>query len=1418
MVFPFGVGDPRDDIDRVARELTGNQFRLKRDDPDAPQKFLDFVAQSEQDFMQVQQQRPVNPRVANRPVDVPNQPLQSHDMRQRQGEFVRAINEQRRAQGILPGPGPFDPLVDPEAAEQFGRQAPGLIGDIAGPVFGAAAEITTPADLALMLGTAGVGAPLAAGIRTVPKIGRLAAPLVEPFSRGFGRALGAEALAGTGAVLGAREGAEIGGTPGAIIGGLAGGVGAVTSPSAARAIGRTALRQGEQAAEAIGRTGVGNVLDPVPPRTVAGRAAGDLPEDVTRRIDPALIDPRDATLEELTESIDLARRSDLEKLTEVFGSEDEARRFLRLDRAQDSSDFNRAQRAARELEEMTDNLTPEQERLVYGSIDEPDFTPEQLQELRDAVGSSTFDDAETLFTILTRRLSRLTPERVEAVLAAPRQELVSRRFTDTVNFVAVREATQGLRALGLDNDEIFRGVTQKLRSEGVEDADIELLIGAFTGDRPPRPTQATAIQPPATARTAADVPPRLPEQAVQPQVADDALEAEIRAIREQRRVPQTVEDAVDDPVEAFEQQTTIAPREGITASEQLFGITGDVETGLTRRERVANRFRKGIAGTQISDIQNIERTLGPAADPVIEPLFRERTRVIQNAEQLANSVTSRLSPQIKRVFDFSDNGTIESLRGIDPNLPVAPTLQDVAARLPRFADSLTPEQADIMNQLRQVAEPYGQALRESGDDFGQRTDIMKGGFYLPRGNAGSGDNALKFSGSRRPGANIGVEQSARFNSMAEGIANGFEYTTFDDSLRALITRSGQRVADNFTQRALREARDEGGQKLGLTVKELLVRDNPDIAARFDSLRASALKLKNLLKNKDSQAIRNLERLLSDPEFDDITEIRRTFLNSRQVLRGELKGQNVRQVREALGELQRELGEFRPIYERAKKSVARNAGRTQIGGAEAFPQLNGLTFPERMAARANEILREEQRRAPKVVEVLDAIQRIWKAGNATLDNSGIGIQGLLNTFDNPRRGALSAKESLKAWRDSAVYSDWATGFNTKTAAEGRLSTDEWAGQFGLAQLGRAPDVASGILESIPVAGRAFQGADRAFATVSDVARAEWADDLLREELLQGKTLAQLRADGTLQQIANTVNAATGYVNGQFSLANLAMFSARFFTARILTMLRAIRGMDIDAPLDLVPFAGRRIQEQLPKANKFSRHQDRYARRAVMRMLGYGTLLTMLLNELQGHETDFRPVVNGRYNSNFLRFRAFNRDWSVFGPYDSLARMLVNVGAGRVKDTVRSIGNAPFAAMGMDLFENKDFLGRPIFNEDGSKLEQSAQILQYLGEGALPFAGAEAGELAVEGRDQLAEGDWAGLGITGLVGITEGFGIKSSPLSNAELRALAENPELDPALRAEINQELRERQERFRRFDNNRSQGQNTANRIFGGGGR
>jgi hypothetical protein len=412
------------------------------------------------------------------------------------------------------------------------------------------------------------------------------------------------------------------------------------------------------------------------------------------------------------------------------------------------------------------------------------------------------------------------------------------------------------------------------------------------------------------------------------------------------------------------------------------------------------------------------------------------------------------------------------------------------------------------------------------------------------------------------------------------------------------------------------------------------------------------------------------------------------------------------------------------------------------------------------------------------------------------------------YDNPIRQRRSIVASLKSWAHPDTYSDAVTQFNTRSTGAGRITSDDWAGRYGLAQVSgdaNAQDVTSGLLEKglgIPIVkkplGSFFKRADAAFNTAGDMARLEIADDLLSEELASGRTLADMHSSGDLRRIADEASAATGYVEGKFDVANLVMFSARFFNARLKTLLRAARGLDIDAPLDLVPIVGSKLKRKVPKLNRYSRIQDRYARRMILRTLGWGTMMTVLLNEVQGNKTDFQLVKDGKFNPNFIRFRAFGKDRSMFGPLDTMLRIAVNAATGQAKSTVESFAQSPLITAGIDLFENEEFGGAPIRDPNGTKAEQSLQALQYLAGQLFPFALGEASESIGNIVEGAKEGNPIKAGIGTFDFLSDNVGMKASPLSSAELRELLLNTS-DPAIRADIQRELDERKARFRRFD-------------------
>jgi hypothetical protein len=428
------------------------------------------------------------------------------------------------------------------------------------------------------------------------------------------------------------------------------------------------------------------------------------------------------------------------------------------------------------------------------------------------------------------------------------------------------------------------------------------------------------------------------------------------------------------------------------------------------------------------------------------------------------------------------------------------------------------------------------------------------------------------------------------------------------------------------------------------------------------------------------------------------------------------------------------------------------------------------------------------------------------------------------YDNPLRQRRAIVASLKSWAHPDTYSDAVTQFNIRATDAGRISSDDWAGRYGLAQVSgdaNAQDVTSGLLEKglgIPgikkPLGSFFKRADAAFNTAGDIARLEMADDLLTEELARGRTMAEMHSSGDLRRIADEASAATGYVEGKFDVANLVMFSARFFNARLKTLMRAARGLDVDAPLDLVPVVGGKLKGKVPKLNRYSRIQDRYARRMILRTLGWGTMMTVLLNEIQGHKTDFDLVKNGKFNPNFVRFRAFGKDRSMFGPLDTMLRIAVNAGTGQMKSSVESFAQSPLASSFFDLFENEEFGGAPIRDPKGTKLEQAQQFLEYQVNQTVPFALNEASESIGTIIEGAKEGNPVKAGIGTLDFLSDHIGLKASPLSSAELRELL-NETTDPAIKAEIQRELDERKARFRRFDNPSGSTGSASDNFFGG---
>ena len=224
-----------------------------------------------------------------------------------------------------------------------------------------------------------------------------------------------------------------------------------------------------------------------------------------------------------------------------------------------------------------------------------------------------------------------------------------------------------------------------------------------------------------------------------------------------------------------------------------------------------------------------------------------------------------------------------------------------------------------------------------------------------------------------------------------------------------------------------------------------------------------------------------------------------------------------------------------------------------------------------------------------------------------------------------------------------------------------------------------------------------------------------------------------------------------------------------------MGRAVKGTvkdPISAVADIVPGGGKARRAMMGDHPKFAETsiQERIARRSMLRMISQGTLLTAGINYALGNETDYRVMVKDKqgrwnYNSNFMRIRFKGRDYSIFGPYDSMLRMMVTLTAGPPQgqlpfDAFRGVAAGP-VSLAWDLLSGETFEGEdpksgwapnePEWLPGDDNLKRAAFIL----ESHIPFAADE----IPQAGERVAEGD-----VGGAISLAAGevWGVKSAPL--------------------------------------------------------
>jgi hypothetical protein len=220
-------------------------------------------------------------------------------------------------------------------------------------------------------------------------------------------------------------------------------------------------------------------------------------------------------------------------------------------------------------------------------------------------------------------------------------------------------------------------------------------------------------------------------------------------------------------------------------------------------------------------------------DPLVTTAFLAREAGRRNARSQGSAVGAKAKSIIANSgFDFDEKGRIPALAGRIPEIG-APTLRDVAARLPMYMPVLSQKQQESLGNLRELLTPYRQGWEEvsmvtrdlTGGapklEIGERGDVMPGGFYIPRGTADTADQrdmAMRYGKDRRR-ANSDVSEgtpwlkSSKFDSEAEGIAAGYDYTPIDDAMRLYVQGIGGETINQHTANYLLALEADSGQRI-----------------------------------------------------------------------------------------------------------------------------------------------------------------------------------------------------------------------------------------------------------------------------------------------------------------------------------------------------------------------------------------------------------------------------------------------------------------------------------------------------------------------------------------------------------------------------------------------------------------------------
>ena len=813
--------------------------------------------------------------------------------------------------------------------------------------------------------------------------------------------------------------------------------------------------------------------------------------------------------------------------------------------------------------------------------------------------------------------------------------------------------------------------------------------------------------------------------------------------------------------------------------KQLLG-DGTINIGYNAKQKIVNNLYSFVRSLRIKpELLNIKHKEGNLIEGMID-FWESKTRI---AETQATRIGEVVEARLNAVFKVNKNGTVDNVHLIEKSLTdnkgnivlkngkeiikkFKPTLTDIAARWPEYVGELSEKQVKAMesvqdevlpvsqlwSELEEVAEKYG--ISNYKDAITIRADIMEGGFYLPRGGE-IGDGTLDIGRVIKKRAKP-WNKTAKFDSQGEGIDNGIEYDSLKDSIQKLTRSVLNQHVNIMLATASKNFRDASGEPVWKTLKDLVEMENPGLKVKLDGLNKEWSRLTGL-RNMLEVRTQDVGDTLLDEHSGNLDRIFEILTKRLYVVKaGPNKNYTKKQIENALSDLLKQLSPVRQEFNSALKRLDKQ-------GYEGYRKLSDLGFKElsnmyldETAAKSFLNFFDDLSSTQKngVLQFMQTFNAAYLMTKSTVDFSGPGIQGSVGMWTNPKVWGKATLANFKAFVDPKTLGKRLVEFDNQAAKTGRPTVRE-AVIEGLVINRNISEIQMGVGNSIrmkkvldKLGGMTPLSFNRAFTDFGNVYRLGEFDSLVEEAVARGRTIEDMRADGTLKTFAEIANKLSGTMNlsrryrNFTDIAAATLFAQRYYMVRARNMYKAIKGT----------------------ANPFTKDlESKIMARRYQKFFAYTTTVTYLINSAQGEETDFSPIVRDpvtkkwRKNGNFMALHIpfSDKQWSLMGSVINIPGHIFSFVAGtanaiqnkspkraldQLMGTGRSVGSG-MIKLSIDGLMNEEWNGTPIWDKrdwtEGRSEQVLVDILMYLGDAFSPFSFEAIAEVTEDGVKNAKE---------------------------------------------------------------------------------